>query len=191
MVYPVTDWQDMLFKKFAVNERLNVSLSGGGKTARYYVSGAFNQDNGVLKVNGRNNFNNNINLKNFDLRSNIDLDLNPTTKLTVRMHGNFDDYNGPLGYGADYYRQVLRTNPVMFPAVYEPDEANLLAKHILFGNVEDGSYSNPYADLVKGYRQYSTSKILAQLELKQNFDFITKGLEARIMFNTDRGLILK
>ena len=186
MVYPVTDWQDMLFKKFAVNERLNVSLSGGGKTARYYVSGAFNQDNGVLKVNGRNNFNNNINLKNFDLRSNIDLDLNPTTKLTVRMHGNFDDYNGPLGYGADYYRQVLRTNPVMFPAVYEPDEANLLAKHILFGNVEDGSYSNPYADLVKGYRQYSTSKILAQLELKQNFDFITKGLEARIMFNTDR-----
>ena len=74
----------------------------------------------------------------------------------------------------------------MFPAVYEPDEANLLAKHILFGNVEDGSYSNPYADLVKGYRQYSTSKILAQLELKQNFDFITKGLEARIMFNTDR-----
>lgn len=149
MVYPVTDWQDMLFKKFAVNERLNVSLSGGGKTARYYVSGAFNQDNGVLKVNGRNNFNNNINLKNFDLRSNIDLDLNPTTKLTVRMHGNFDDYNGPLGYGADYYRQVLRTNPVMFPAVYEPDEANLLAKHILFGNVEDGSYSNPYADLVK------------------------------------------
>ena len=107
MVYPVTDWQDMLFKKFAVNERLNVSLSGGGKTARYYVSGAFNQDNGVLKVNGRNNFNNNINLKNFDLRSNIDLDLNPTTKLTVRMHGNFDDYNGPLGYGADYYRQVF------------------------------------------------------------------------------------
>ena len=176
MVYPVTDWQDMLFKKFAVNERLNVSLSGGGKTARYYVSGAFNQDNGVLKVNGRNNFNNNINLKNFDLRSNIDLDLNPTTKLTVRMHGNFDDYNGPLGYGADYYRQVLRTNPVMFPAVYEPDEANLLAKHILFGNVEDGSYSNPYADLVKGYRQYSTSKILAQLELKKNNNVIRDSI---------------
>ena len=31
MVYPAVDWQDILFKNFAVNERLNFNLSGGGK----------------------------------------------------------------------------------------------------------------------------------------------------------------
>lgn len=186
MVYPTNDWQDMMFKDFAVNERLNVSLNGGGKLARYYISGSFNQDNGVLKVNGKNNFNNNINLKNYDLRSNINLQLNPTTELIVRLHGNFEDYNGPLQSGSDYYIKIMNANPVMFPAVYKPDEANMKAKQILFGNVLNGGYNNPYADLVKGYRQYSTSRVLAQLELKQKFDFLTKGLDARIMFNTDR-----
>lgn len=85
MVYPAVDWQDILFKNFAVNERLNFNLSGGGKVARYYISGTYNKDNGILRENGKNNFNSNISLANYALRSNININVTPTTEVIVRF----------------------------------------------------------------------------------------------------------
>ena len=49
ILYPTTDWQEELFEDYASNKKFNFSLNGGGKTARYYVSLAGSQDNGVLK----------------------------------------------------------------------------------------------------------------------------------------------
>ena len=40
--------------------------------------------------------------------------------------------------------------------------------------------------MVRGYKEKSRSQILAQLELKQELDFITKGLSARAMMNVSR-----
>ena len=37
-VYPMVDWKDMLFKDYTVNYRGNMSISGGGRVARYYVA---------------------------------------------------------------------------------------------------------------------------------------------------------
>lgn len=186
MVYPATDWFDMLFKDYTMNERLNFSISGGGKVARYYLSGTFNQDNGILKVDGKNNFNNNINIKRYVIRSNTNINLTKTTELIVRVHGTFDDYSGPLDGGTLLYNRVINTNPVLFPAVYQPDEANRIAKQILFGNYGDGGYLNPYADMVKGYKEYATSMMLAQIEAKQKLNFITEGLSFRLLANTNR-----
>src|SRR5690606_39079452 len=60
LIYPATDWRQELFKDYTMNQRANLSVSGGGAVAKYYVAGAYNQDNGVLKVDQRNNFNSNI-----------------------------------------------------------------------------------------------------------------------------------
>ena len=60
--------------------------------ATYYVSGAFMHDTRILKVDRRNSFNNNIDAKNYTLRSNIDINTGKNTRLAVRLTGNFDDY---------------------------------------------------------------------------------------------------
>ena len=186
MVYPAVDWQDILFKNFAVNERLNFNLSGGGKVARYYIAGTYNKDNGILRENGKNNFNSNISLANYALRSNININVTPTTEVIVRLSGQFDDYTGPLEGGQRVYLETMNANPVLFPAEYLPDKANQRAKQILFGNYTGGTYLNPYANMVKGYKEYANSTMMAQFELKQKLDFFTKGLELRAMFNTQR-----
>jgi len=185
-VYPQTDWYDMLFKNYAMNTRVNFNVSGGGKVARYYMAGSFTQDNGVLKVDKRASFNNNIDLKRYMLRANINLNITKTTEATIRLSGTFDDYNGPIPSGTELYNEVMNTNPVLFPAYYEPDEANKYVKHILFGNADTGEYHNPYADMLKGYRENSTAIMLAQFELRQDLSFITKGLSLRAMANTNR-----
>lgn len=188
MAFPTTDWQSMMFKDFTSNQRFNFNINGGGKAVRYYVSGTFNQDNGILKVDKRNNFNNNINLKNYLVRANVNMDLTSSTELIVRTHGQFDDYNGPVYSGSELYNRSIWANPVMFPAVYEPDKAHQQAKNTLFGGYKRGdtNYMNPYADLVSGYKNYATSKMLVQIELKQKLDFLLKGLSMRILGNTDR-----
>lgn len=185
-VYPANDWYDMLFKDNASTKRLNLNISGGGKVARYYVAGSYSSDNGIIKVDERNNFNNNIKLNRYMLRSNININITETTEAVIRIQGAFDDYNGPIGSGSDIFRQVMRTNPVLFPATFQPDLANQQTQHILFGNSGTGGFNNPYADMVKGYRESTTSQISAQFELKQDLSFITEGLSIRGLFNTNR-----
>lgn len=186
LIYPANDWYDMLFKDFATSYRATVSARGGGKVATYYVSGAYTEDTGVLKVDKRNSFNNNIDDKNYTLRSNVDINVTPTTKLAVRLTGNFRDYQGPLNGGSDVYRQVMHSDPVLFPAYYPVDDEHVGIQHIMFGNYEDGSYINPYANLVKGYKNYQRSQMIAAVQLEQDLKFITKGLSFMTLFNLTR-----
>ena len=194
-VYPNTDWYKSLFNDIARSERLNFSMSGGGKVARYYLAGHVIKDGGVLKVDKKNNFNNNVDLSRYMLRSNVNINITKTTEVIARMSGAFDDYKGPIDGGSGVYEKVLQTNPVLFPAYYPADRAHEHTKHILYGNAgtvteKDGSpvpqYTNPYADMTKGYKDETTSQISVQFELKQDLNFLLKGLSLRGMFNTSR-----
>lgn len=185
-LYPATDWYEELFKDYTMNQRVDANVSGGASVARYYVSAAFMQDNGVLKVPKLNSFNNNINLKTYSIRSNVDVNLTKTTVLVTRISGTFQDYIGPINGGAQVYNQVMHSNPVLFPAFYAPDAANVFTRHILFGNAGNGNYINPYANMVRGYKTYNTSQINAQAELQQKLNFITPGLTFNAMANTSR-----
>ncbi|NDV65279.1 TonB-dependent receptor [Bacteroides sp. 224] len=185
-VYPAVDWYDELFKSYALTHRANMSLSGGGSMVRYYVAASYTKDGGVLKNEKLNNYNNNINLQKYTVRSNVNMDLSKSTEFIIRVNGNFDDYVGPLNGGDQLFNKVMRTSPVLYPKSYPAigDQAN--ATHVLFGNAENSKYLNPYADMVKGYKEYNRTLIVAQAELKQKFDFLLKGLEARIMVSTTR-----
>jgi TonB-linked SusC/RagA family outer membrane protein len=184
--FPSTDWRDMLLKPSTMNQRGHLDVSGGGKVAQYYVAGSFSQDNGILRVNGQNDFNSNIKLKTYQLRSNTNIKLTPATELIVRLSGIFDEYTGPIPGGTGVYRNIMRTNPVFFPAYYPKDAAHEYIDHIMFGNYESGNYLNPYAEMVKGYKDYSRSSMTATFEIKQNLDFITKGLAFDGFASTNR-----
>ena len=185
-IYPANDWYNMLFKNYATAYRANVSARGGGSVATYYVSGAFTEDTGILNVDKRNSFNNNIDQKTYTLRSNVDINVTKTTKLAVRLTGNFTDYTGPIDGGTAIYKQVVHSDPVLFPAYYPMDDDHVGITHIMFGNYDDGSYYNPYARLVSGYRDYQRSQMIAAVELNQDLSFITKGLSFMTLFNLTR-----
>ncbi len=180
VLYPATDWYNMLFKKMAINHRFNFNISGGGKVARYYIAATLNQDNGIMKVDKKNNFNSNINLKKYQMRINLNLNLTKSTTAKFIFNANLDKYIGPITSGSDVFKNVMRTNPVYFAPYYEPDQEHEFTKHILFGNYgQTGNYYNPYADMLRGYKEYSSSRVLSQFELAQDLDFITEGLKVK------------
>ncbi|WP_437921824.1 SusC/RagA family TonB-linked outer membrane protein [Sphingobacterium sp. LRF_L2] len=193
LLYPNNNWIDQLIKDYTWNQRNNLSIAGGGAKARYYLAGTYNIDNGILKVNGTNNFNNNIKLKNYSVRSNVDINFTPTTIGIVRVYAQFDDYTGPIGGydedgnrlngGAMTFRRAIWSNPVAFPAVY-PAEYLPYMNHPLFGNAlnRNGSlYVNPYAEMVRGYQEYNTSTIMPQIELRQDLSSVVPGLNVTAM----------
>jgi TonB-linked SusC/RagA family outer membrane protein len=185
-IYPATNWEEAMFKRMAINNRLNLSFTGGGSVARYYVAGSVTRDRGNLKVDNKNDFNSNIDLYKYSIRSNVNINLTKTTEMSTRFVANFDDYTGPIDGGSAMYRKVMQANPVRFKPFYEPDSNFSYAKHTLFGNFETGNYLNPYAEAMRGYRDYSRSNMLTTVEVKQNLDAIAKGLMARALVNFDR-----
>lgn len=193
-IYPAVDWMDLLFKKASTSQRADFDASGGTQFAKYYISGSYSLDNGILNTSSVNNTNkNNVKFRNYQLRANVNINATKTTEVVVRLWGNFNEYNGPIsnnGLATDLYSKVLHTSPVLFPAFYAPDSANAYAKHILFGNSLSGSstvgYDNPYADLMKGYQSFSESRMSAQFEVNQDLGFVTKGLTFHGLFSTNR-----
>lgn len=185
-IFPATDWYNTMFHDVIANQRANLSISGGGTVARYYVAANVSKDNGNVKVDKRNNFNSNINLMKYAVRSNVNINLTKTTELILRMSATFDEYTGPIGGGAFMYKEVMMANPVMFKPYYKPDEQFAYTKHILFGNYGHGGYVNPYAQALKGYNDYSKNTMLVQFEGKQKLDMLAEGLFVRAKVNMDR-----
>lgn len=188
-MFPATDWRDVLIKDYTMNQRANLNVTGGGSVAQYFLSGSINKDNGILKVDKRNNFNSNIDLVTYSLQSNININLTPSTGVAIKLNGTFDDYTGPIPGGSSLYEMIMQTDPVRFPAFYPADEDHRFVDHIMFGNYDDGSgqyYLNPYAELMRGYKNYSRSVMNAQFRIHQDFDFLIDGLRFDAMVNTQR-----
>jgi len=188
MIYPNIDWYNELFEKSTINKKANFNISGGGKIATYYVAGSLENETGLLKVDPKNNFNNNIDINRVQLRNNVIINITPTTRLDTRLQGRFERYNGPSSSASDIFKMVMNSNPVDFPAVYEPDEAHEYTDHILFGNtfVNGSLKQNPYSEMVRGYEDRNESSITAMATLSQDLDFITEGLklQAKASVNT-------
>jgi TonB-linked SusC/RagA family outer membrane protein len=179
MIFPNIDWYDELFKQTTVNKRVNINLSGGARIARFYVSGGFENENGLLKEDSRNKFNSNISINRVHMRSNVIFEITKTTTLDTRIQAEFERYNGPFNKASEIFNMVMEVNPVDFPPVFEPDEAHRFTTHTLFGNtlVNGAMRPNPYAEMVKGYQSQNISIVTMMATIKQDFGFLLKGLK--------------
>lgn len=183
MLYPNVDWYDELFKNSAFNTKATVTASGGGEVAQYYLSVAYTNENGLMKVDRMNNFNNNISINRYNIRANIDVNLTKTTKGSVKVYSLLERYNGPAAETTAIFDGIMKANPVNFPKTYDKsiDPSYYYANHVLFGNMGQGQYPNPYAQMVSGYKDRFTSNTNAQFQLEQDLKMITPGLKLRAM----------
>jgi TonB-linked SusC/RagA family outer membrane protein len=177
--YPNLNWYDIMFKSNTFNQHYNMNVSGGGSVVKYYLSVSYDKDTGILQDNKLNNFKNNIDIDRFNILANISMELTPTTKMDINMNSIFENFTGPLDNTNDIFASVVASNPVEFPKYYLPDEKTAYVKHTLFGSDATGTMTNPYAQMVRGYKDGSLGRITSQFSLDQNLDAVMKGLMAR------------
>jgi TonB-linked SusC/RagA family outer membrane protein len=177
--YPNLDWYDIMFKPNTVNQHYNLNIMGGGTVVKYYLSVSYDKDTGILRDNKLNNFKNNISIDRFNILTNVTMDLTPTTKMDINMNSIFENFTGPLDNTNEIFASVVATNPVEFPKFYLPDEKTAFVKHTLFGSDATGSMVNPFARMVRGYKDGSMGRITSQFSIDQDMDAILEGLMAR------------
>ena len=106
--YIYTDWYDAVYKKFAVNQQYNISLTGGNETVDYYIGGNFTDDNSILKSSnyGYNRYSFNANV---GIRLTKDLSARYTT--TFRQSTNLNPGSFDVDWNLFYY--VYSSNPML------------------------------------------------------------------------------
>lgn len=189
ITYPAVDWLNALTKETTTTQNYNLNVSGGGQIATYNVSANYTNDNGLLRMDPLNNFNNNVRFEVMNLRSNVGINLTSSTFAMVRTIANLQNYTGPPVDGTGAYNAALRANPVMFLPVYQPGPSQAYIQHPMFGNAGDGAplYVNPYAEIMRGYSERRRSDVQVQLELTQDFSqLVTQGLNYRGLINLAR-----
>lgn len=204
-VFPSTNWYNELLADFGFSQRANFNVNGGGEIAQYYVAGSYTSDAGNLREIQSISNESNVNLNRYLLRSNISINFAEGTKATIRLQSTLDELTGPAvpgsgSPGANVFGRTLLTSPVRFPPIYDADEDNIENPNILFGNQiandnpfvggnfggNRGYYINPLAEVVSGFSRSSNAFTLIQLELNQDFGFLTPGLSLRFLGNSNR-----
>ena len=78
-LYPNVDWVDYLYKDLSFNERVNVNVTGGGSTAKYYISGGFYNEDGLFARDNMKEYNTSVFYRKFNFRSNVEVQLHKYT----------------------------------------------------------------------------------------------------------------
>ena len=120
-LYPDVDWFDALFDDMAENQRVNLSITGGGDIVKYYVSGSFYNESSIYKNAGNiYGYDSSINYNKFNFRANIDLNLTKSTVLNVNLANIYEKSFGP-GFGDndnDIWGYTFNASPNAFPIEY-------------------------------------------------------------------------
>lgn len=141
--YANTDWYHELYRDLHPVQQHSVSVSGGNKSVRYFLSGGYDNQTGIIKMNP------DVYQK-YNLRSKIDFDINKYMKMSnnTSFFSSVYDYPG-AGDVQDAFAYSSRHALASFP-LKNPDGSWLYAtpmiagnynvangRHIVFGNGKD------------------------------------------------------
>lgn len=177
-LYPNVNWVDTLYKNFSWNEKVNLSISGGGDIAKYYISGAFYNEDGLFAVDNMKNYDTSVFYRRYNFRSNIDVQVFRHTKLNFNLGTSFERKNEPGGSSSSIWSYALNTIPVAYPLFYSDGTLSGPA---------DNDGANPYVLLTqKGYYERFYNTATSTVTLNQDFgSWITPGLSANLKFAFD------
>ncbi|MDE6521304.1 MAG: TonB-dependent receptor [Muribaculaceae bacterium] len=100
--FPNMRWTDYIFKKVTLQQQHNVNISGGNKKVKYFISAGFFSQDGIFDQFGNNDYSFDYRYNRFNYRSNLDINVTPTTDVTVNIAGKIDNSSKPrTGQGAE------------------------------------------------------------------------------------------
>ena len=180
-LYPNVDWTDVMLRDHSSQYRTTLNFSGGGSTARYFVSGSYVNEGGMYKSDqALKDYDTNANYSRWNYRSNVDIDITTTTLISIGVSGFLEKRNLPgLGDEENLWHSLIGQSPVSIPVVY----SNGLVP--AYGT---GNRTNPWVLATQtGYKEDWKNRAETNLTINQNLKFITEGLRfiARLGYDTE------
>ena len=175
-LYPNIDWIHEIFKERAMTTKANVNVTGGTKNIRYYAGGSYYFEDGIFNVEKNDRYNSQMNYRRFNFRTNVDINITPSTTLGMDLSTQFTKKNQPGTALSNIYNYVMQITPIGFPKVFSDGTLS---------NPEVGS--NPYNMINNmGYATIDTQNAQSTVALTQDFsEIITEGLSAKVQVSWD------
>lgn len=175
-LYPNVNWIDEITEDVGLNERANITVSGGSDILRYALVASYYHERGIMARDELQEWDSTTKLSRYNIRSNVDINLTKTTLLRINIGGYLQDSRGTTVSIDDVFAKAFETPPFVHPTRYSSGEIPVVPER-----------ANPWALLTQqGYKTSSNSKIESLFAIEQKLDFITKGLSAKLSFSFDR-----
>jgi len=179
-LYPDVDWYSTVLKKNAGITRYNTNLQGSGKGFRYFINLDKLTEKGLLKTSDINAYNTNSQLDRYEIRSNVGVDVTPTTFVQLNILGRTQRYNQPGGTsgsdpnGVSNIFNALLTTPNNAYPIYNPDGT-------YGGSGDYPQNANIWGQAInRGYSFQDARDLAVDLEVTQKLDRLTKGLYTKV-----------
>ena len=165
--HPNVDWRKLLLRNASRFTRYNMNIGGGGASYRYFLSLDYLNQQGIFQQSSVNDYSTNSGYKRYNLRGNMEVDINKYLTASLNVFGRIQDENEP-GVGAiNLMNNLIRTPANAYP-VFNPDGS-------LGGN--QSFQQNLYGQLINsGYLQGFTRDAGADISIKRKLDDVVKGL---------------
>ncbi|MBR6346027.1 MAG: TonB-dependent receptor [Bacteroidales bacterium] len=178
--YPDVNWIDQMYKKSAMNQRVNVSISGGTEVVRYFVSGSFYTESSIFKNAGNiYGYDSSIKYNKFNFRANVDINLTPSTIFSLNLANIYETRVSPGTGSETIWSWAFSTSPNAVP--YEYSDGTI--------SRPSGTIENPWNLLVHtGYAESFTNSAQSVIGLTQDFGKLwdpLQGLTANLKFSWD------
>ena len=175
-LYPDVNWVDAITKDYAYTTRGNLDISGGSDFLRYSIVASYFKETGILEQDKSLIFDNATNNQQFNLRTNIDMDVTKTTMLRVNIGGYLNRFKKQRCDTDGAFGEAFRTLPFVHPARYSDGSIPLISNR-----------ANPWRTVTQqGYDFITSSKIQTLFSVEQDLKMFTPGLKAKALFSFDR-----
>lgn len=173
-----TNWFDQLYRETAPVIKTNLQISGGNNRARYYVSFSYLRQEGMWNsdwTNMMDRYSTQHILNRWNLRSNLDINVNKYLRVGLDLGGRIDNINQPTTGVFDLTTfGAVEGNPM--EPVYTPT-----------GEIYSSTSARNPARLLgsSGQERNRRRSLYSTAEVNGYLDPITKGLEANLVVSFD------
>lgn len=171
--FPEVDWWNETVKKVAIQQTYNLNVRGGTDKMRYFASLGYLDDGDVYKTEKQKGYDPSFNYQRYNWRFNVDFNITKSTLLSANIAGNVGYRNQPVfqvdsNVSDKYFFEPFLTAPTnIFPIKYSDGE---------WGDSSSGRENLIANMLTGGQTKYKSFQGFYDFTLKQDLDFITKGL---------------
>jgi TonB-linked SusC/RagA family outer membrane protein len=178
--YPNVNWKKEMFKNTGSEDQLNLSMSGGNERLKYFTMLDYTDAKGLLNQTEHDLFSSQLKFSKANIRTNLDIQLTPSTEMQVNALGSFIETNRPANAGGDALTAMLYQTPASaFPVMNDPDGE--LAD--IWGGTTTYGMNNVAAQIrTTGFLKSHARLFQGDFTLKQDLSEWLSGLSASVRF---------
>ena len=170
--YPNVDWWNETFRSHGDNYRAQFTFQGGNRNFRYFAAVDYLKDDAMyVKPTADDRYNAHVYDNRLGLRANVDVNITDYTAMKIGVMARLSEFNTPQ-WTERIEKTLYRLPSAAFPV---KQASGIYGGSALYGNI------NPVAQHQEtGQHQYSQTKVLADVTLRQDLGMFVPGMSADV-----------